>query len=312
MTDADTSDAGIDAGVTDAFVRTVSVNDVDLAVSTSASFDDGDRPLAICVHGFPDSAHTWRHLIVDLDDAGFRVAAPFLRGFAPSAVPSGGCFQAGASVRDVLALHDVLGGDARAVLVGHDWGAPIVYGAAVHEPDRWAKVVGLAVPPGPAFAAALLGDLTQLKRSWYMFFFQHPFADFILTANDHAMVEMLWNDWSPGHEWADDGDDLVHAKAALGTPQNVAAALGLYRAALGTTQLDPDLADLQAATGEVPPQPLLYLHGSTDQGIGAEVAESARATVGDNVTIEVVDGVGHFLHLESPGPIDARIVRYLS
>ncbi len=301
-----------DSSEPDDSVTIIDVGGCDLAVITSASFADDGRPLAICVHGFPDSAHTWRHLLTDLDDAGFRAAAPFLRGFAPSAVPADGCFQAGASVGDVLALHDVFGGDERAVLVGHDWGAPIVYGAAAHEPDRWAKVVGMAVPPGPAFAAALLGDLRQLKRSWYMFVFQHPFADFILAADDHAMVEMLWNDWSPGRDWADEGDLLAHAKSALGAPENVAAALGLYRAALGTSVLDPDLADLQAASGAVPPQPLLYLHGSTDEGIGPEVAESARATVGGNVTIEIVDGVGHFLHLESPRTINARILEFLS
>jgi pimeloyl-ACP methyl ester carboxylesterase len=297
------------ADMSDLSVRTVAVNGVDLAVRTSSSFDDGDRPLAICVHGFPDSANTWRHLVADLDDAGFRVAAPNLRGFAPSAVPTDERFQAAASSLDMLRLHDFFGGDDRAVLVGHDWGAPIAYGAAVHDSDRWAKVVGLAVPPGPAFAAALLGDLDQLKRSWYMFFFQHPFADFILAADDQAFIEMLWNDWSPGHDWA---DDLVHAKAALRSPENLAAALGLYRAALGAGSLDPELAELQAATGMVPPQPLLYLHGSTDEGIGADVAESARSSVGDNVTIEIVDDVGHFLHLEAPAVVDARIVEFLS
>ncbi len=294
--------------MTDTLLRTVSVNGVDLAVLTSASFDDASRPLAVCVHGFPDSAHSWRHLMARLDAAGLRVAAPFIRGFAPSTVPADGRYQAGVSSVDVLRLHEQFEGDERAVVIGHDWGASIAYGAASHEPGRWSKVVGMAVPPGSAMAAALIGNLTQLKRSWYMFFFQHPFADFVLAANDQAFIEMLWNDWSPGGAW---DSDLTNAKAALAEPANLAAALGLYRAALGDGLVDPGLADVQAATGAVPTQPTLYLHGADDGCIGVEVAESARALTPGNVTIEIVAGAGHFLQLEAPDVVNDLVIGFL-
>ena len=195
------------------------------------------------------------------------------------------------------------------MIVGHDWGAPIAYGAASHAPSRWSRVVGMAVPPGPALGAAFLGNLGQLKRSWYMFFFQHALADMVVAANDLAYIDMLWADWSPGY---DATDDLAGVKAALRDPDNLAAALGYYRATLGDGYVDPGLADIQAATQAVPPQPTLYLHGRTDGCVGADVAESARAMVTDNVSITVVDGVGHFLHLEAPDTVNRLILEFVT
>lgn len=287
----------------------VSVNGLDISCLTSPTISDSSLPLAICVHGFPDSAHTWRMLMPQLEQAGFRVAAPFLRGYAPSAVPADGAYQVAASALDVVGLHEHFGGDSRAVIIGHDWGAPIAYTAASHEPDRWANVVGLAVPPGAAFAAAFLTSTDQLKKSWYMFFFQSGLADLVVPSNDLAFIDMLWDDWSPGY---DATEDLALLKPSLRDPTNLTAALGFYRAALGDGYIDPALEAVQAKTQDVPKQPTLYLHGKNDGGIGSEVAESARSMVGSNVTIEIIDNTGHFLHLEDPDKINSRIVEFLS
>ena len=75
-----------------------------------------DGPLALCLHGFPDTAHTWRYLLPELAAAGFRAVAPFLRGYAPTAIPADGRYQVGALVRDANALHEALGGGDDAVL----------------------------------------------------------------------------------------------------------------------------------------------------------------------------------------------------
>ena len=287
----------------------VVLDDVNLTCLTSASIDDTGRPLAVCMHGFPDSAHSWRHLSSALEAAGWRVVAPFLRGYAPSGLSASGSYQTGASSMDAIALHDRFGGDGRAAIIGHDWGAPIAYGAASHAPDRWAKVVGMAVPPGGALAHAFLTNTDQLKRSWYVFFFQHGLADMVVPADDLAFIDMIWRDWSPGYDAA---VDLVHVKDALRDLAHLSAALGYYRATLGSGYIDPALAEVQEATQAVPTHPTLYLHGTDDGCIGSEVAESARGMVGDNVTIEVLDGVGHFLHLESPAVVNERIVEFLS
>jgi pimeloyl-ACP methyl ester carboxylesterase len=68
----------------------------------------GDGPLALCLHGFPDSAHTWRHLLPRLAAAGFHAVAPFMRGYAPTAVPADGCYQIGALVADAVAHQPTL------------------------------------------------------------------------------------------------------------------------------------------------------------------------------------------------------------
>jgi pimeloyl-ACP methyl ester carboxylesterase len=284
---------------------TVTVNDVEIAY-----LEMGSGPLALCLHGFPDSAHTWRHLMPALADAGFRAVAPFLRGYAPSGVPADGRLQTAASALDACALHDVLGGDGDAVIVGHDWGAVITHGAANHEPDRWSRVVTMAVPPGSAVGAAFLMNLAQIKRSWYMFFFQHPFADFVVGANDLAYIDMLWADWSPGY---DASVDLELLKPSLRDPANLQAALGYYRATIGAGYVDPALEDVQAGTQRIPSQPMLYLHGRTDGCMGIEVAEAAAADPQRPTTMDVafVDGAGHFLHLEKPAEVNALIVEHL-
>ncbi len=284
--------------------QNVSANGVDFAVLTV-----GEGPLALCLHGFPDTAHGWRHLLPALADAGYRAVAPFQRGYAPTSVPADGLFQSGVLGVDANALHAALGGTADAVIIGHDWGASGTHAAAVLAPERWRKVVTMAVPPGGAIGLSFVGNLDQLKRSWYMFFFQHPLSDLVVPNNDLAFIDMLWRDWSPGY---DATADVANVKAALSDPANLSAALGYYRATLGEGKKDTALDAAQMATGQVPPQPLLYLHGRTDGCIGVEVAELAASMAPPNVTVEIVDHAGHFLHLEQPDTVNHRILEFLA
>ncbi|MFM9136835.1 MAG: alpha/beta fold hydrolase, partial [Actinomycetota bacterium] len=137
----------------------------------------GSGPLALCLHGFPDTAHSWRHLLPELARAGFRAVAPFMRGYAPTSVAPTGAYQTAALATDANAIPGALSGDEHAVIIGHDWGAPATYGAAILEPSRWKRVVGMSVPPWNVFGQAFLTNQDQIQRSWYMFFFQHPLSD---------------------------------------------------------------------------------------------------------------------------------------
>jgi pimeloyl-ACP methyl ester carboxylesterase len=285
--------------------HTLTVNGVDFAYL--AAGDNG--PLALCLHGFPDSAHTWRHLLPLLAQAGYRAVAPFLRGYAPSGVPDDGRYDVGVLAVDAIEFHRALGGDEPGVIIGHDWGAPIAHGAANYAPERWAKVVTMAVPPGGALTVALATNLTQLKRSWYFFFFLHELSNIVVPADDLAFVDLLWSDWSPGFDAA---NEVPNVKNSLRDPANLSAALGYYRAALGTGLIDAALEDVRAAAGRVPVQPMLYLHGTNDGCVGSEVAESARSTVTANVTIDILDDCGHFLQLERPDIVNSRILDFLA
>ncbi|MGK2949874.1 MAG: alpha/beta fold hydrolase [Acidimicrobiales bacterium] len=269
----------------------------------------GDGPLALCLHGFPDSAWTYRHLLPALADAGYRAVAPFMRGYAPTEVPADGRYQTAALALDACALHEALGGDERAVLIGHDWGAIASYIAANHQPERWSRLVAMAVPPAGAVAGGFL-TYAQLKKSWYMFFFQHPLADMVVPMDDLAFIDGLWADWSPGY---DATDDLPHVKEALRDPSNLAAALGYYRATLGGVGVDPALDAVQSAGNDATPQPTLYLHGRTDGCMGVEVAEGAGAFLtSEGSRMEIVDGAGHFLHVEAPEVVNRLIVDFVT
>jgi pimeloyl-ACP methyl ester carboxylesterase len=274
-----------------------------------AYLTEGEGPLALCLHGFPDSAPTWRHLLPALAEVGYRAVAPWLRGYAPTAIPTDGRYQTGALVRDAVELHEALGGDADAVVIGHDWGARAANGAAAFAPERWRRVVTMAVPPPGAVAEAFL-SFRQLKRSWYMFFFQSPLAELAVQMDDLAFLDRLWEDWSPGY--TDSGDDRAAVKAALADPANLVAALGYYRATFQPDLQAPELAAEEAATSAVPPQPHLYLHGVDDGCMGVEIAERAadHLTV-EGSRVELVPGTGHFLHLEAPDVVDAHVIDFL-
>lgn len=282
--------------------------DLDVAYLTDPGCDP-HAPLALLLHGFPDAATTWRHLVPRLTAAGFRPVAPWLRGYAPTSVPGDGLYQVGALARDASRLHEALGGDDRAVIVGHDWGAMATYAAAGWEPSRWARAVTMAVPP----AGAMFGGFTsydQLRRSWYMFFFQSPLAEGVVAGDDLAFVERLWRDWSPGH---DPSEDLPWVKAALRDPENLRAALGYYRATLGDGPTDPALDGPQAGWATPTPIPTLYLHGADDGCLGADlVAGAADALPAPGSRAEVLDGVGHFLHVEQPDLVGDLVVGFLA
>lgn len=270
---------------------------------------DPDAPLALLLHGFPDAATTWRHLLPALAEGGFRPVAPWLRGYAPSTVPDDGMYQVGALARDAGSLHEALGGDERAVILGHDWGAMATYAAVGWQPERWRRAVTMAVPP----AASMFGGFSsydQLRRSWYMFFFQSPLADAAVAADDLLFVERLWLDWSPSH---DPSPDLPAVKEALRDPANLAAALGYYRATLGDGPTDPALDEVQAAWMAPTPVPTLYLHGADDGCLGADLVTGAEAALpAEGSRAEVLDGVGHFLHVEDPDTVNQLVVEFLT
>lgn len=267
----------------------------------------GSGPLAVCLHGFPDSAHTWRHLLPELAAAGYRAVAPFTRGYAPTGLAPDGLYQSGVRGRDACRLHDALGGDADAVIIGHDWGAGAAYIAAAKEPERWRRVVTMAVPPAGRVGAAFF-TYAQARRSSYMFFFQHPLSEAVVPHDDHAYIRGLWSDWSPGYAHDEDVQHFIDCVTPEG---HLAATLGYYRATFQPDLQSPDLADWDRAGAAPPPQPTLYLHGVNDGCIGVEVAAGVDADLSDGSAYLEVADAGHFLHLERPDFVNSAILDFL-
>jgi pimeloyl-ACP methyl ester carboxylesterase len=286
--------------------RTVTANGLQFGV-----LEAGSGPLALCLHGFPDSAHTWRYLLSALADAGFHAVAPFMRGYAPTEIPEDGCYGLGALIADAIGLHDALGGDDRAVLVGNDWGAETAYGAAAFAPDRWRRVVTLAVPP-LALDTRMFADYDQLKRFFYLFFLKTPFAESVVGAADMAFFDRLWQDWSPSY---DARENLEDVKRCLRDEGNLAAAIGYYRAeepGLRASAADGAYAAEESARPPAPPQPTLYLHGDRDGCIDLALVRDAERHLAPASRMEVIADAGHFLHVEKPVEVNDRILAWVT
>jgi pimeloyl-ACP methyl ester carboxylesterase len=272
----------------------------------------GAGPLALCLHGFPDAAHTWRYLLPELAEAGFHAVAPFMRGYAPSEAPRDGYYGLGALVADAIALHQVLGGDDQAVLIGHDWGAEATYGAVAFAPDRWRHHVTLGVPPA-ALDPILFSDYEQLKRFFYIFFFRDPqaAADELVAAHEMAFIDQLWRDWSPGYDAA---EHLAGVKESLRQPAHLKAALDYYRHAAMAAPAGgsgPYLLEEQAI-GRRPERPTLYLHGSADGCVRAGLVAGAARALAPGSRVVVVPDAGHFLHLERPEEVNQQILAWIT
>ncbi len=277
-----------------------------------AYIEDGpdDGPLAICLHGFPDHALTWRDLLPRLAEAGYRAVAPWMRGYHPTEVPPGGHYQPGALASDVVQLHDALGGDDRAVVVGHDWGAVAAYGAASGDPERWRRVVTLAVAPRPAWIPHALFDLDQIRRSWYVGFFQLPFLpERALTDDDLSGLDRIWH-----ASWEGYGDEPGFREALHRTfeaPGTVSSALGYYRALFNPLRRSGRYRHYDLACMRTPTQPTLFLAGADDIALSPRWADRASEVLPPGSETEVVDG-GHWFHLDHPSYVADRIVGFLT
>jgi pimeloyl-ACP methyl ester carboxylesterase len=276
---------------------------------TFATLEEGEGPLVLCLHGFPDHLRSFRHQLPVLAAAGYRAVAPAMRGYAPTGPAPDGRYQSAALAEDAVALIEALGYDD-AIVLGHDWGALAGYGAALAAPQRITKLVTAAVPYGAQITSAFMTSYAQQRRSWYMFFFQTPFADVALAHDDFAFLEHLWRDWSPGWQWP--ADEMAALKETFRQPGTAAAALGYYRAMLNPALQAPELAGLQGRMMLEPIEvPTMMLHGADDGCMGAELVQGMEAFFPRGLRVEIVPGTGHFLHQEDPERVNALILDFL-
>lgn len=272
-----------------------------------------DGPIALCLHGFPDTAYGWRKFAPWLAEAGWRVVAPFMRGYAPSSIPSDGSYHVGALMDDALRARLAAGGTDRDVVIGHDWGAIAATGLAAMPDSPFAKAVIMSIPPaatlGPpgrvADRARLVGQLLrQLMRSWYVMYFQLPRLP---ERSASWVLPLLWRRWSPGY---DAEEDLRHVDAAIGTPESWRAALGPYRATIRNTCPPAQYADLHQHWTSPPVLPSLYLHGRNDGCVTAAFAHwMQKLPPGSDVAI--IEQAGHFLQLDQPERVAELVLPFI-
>jgi pimeloyl-ACP methyl ester carboxylesterase len=274
-----------------------------------ATLEAGDGPLVLCLHGFPDQARSFRHQLPALAAAGFRAVAPYMRGYAPTEIPADGRYQTAVLALDAIELIAALGYSS-AHIFGHDWGAIAAYGAAIRAPQKVTKLITAAVPHGPSVLSAFLESYDQQRRSWYMFFFQTPFAEPAVAHDDFRFIERLWQDWSPG--WAYPAEEMEALKATFRSPGVLQAALGYYRQTLNPASQDPALAELQTTISMSPvAAPTLVFHGARDGCMGVELLDGMEALFPNGLRKAVIRDAGHFVHQEKPEEVNRLLIDFL-
>jgi pimeloyl-ACP methyl ester carboxylesterase len=201
--------------------QAIDVGEVRLEVALAGP---ADGALVVLLHGFPECKETWRTVQLSLAAAGFRVVAPDMRGYAGSGRPSGvEAYGVQHLVGDVAGLIAALG-RPRAHVVGHDWGGVVAWWTAMLRPDVVDRL-GIVNAPHPVAYAAALRTPTQLRHSWYVFFFQLPvIPEIVLKADDFAFAR------TPFLGAGIPREEVDRCMDALRPPGAAAAAIAYYRA----------------------------------------------------------------------------------
>jgi pimeloyl-ACP methyl ester carboxylesterase len=252
--------------------------------------------LVLLLHGFPQTAHSWRHLLPALARAGYRAVAPDLRGVSPGARPAQrDAYAIEHLVADVLAFADALAAP-RFHLVGHDWGGALAWQVAGRHPDRVSSLAVASTPHPLAFRRALEDPATdQMQRSGYMAIFRTEGAgeDMWLGRGVAGLRELF----AAAGLTAEEAEPCVKAfsdRAAL------TAFLNWYRAA--------DPADPKGPPVRVP---TLYVWSTGDPALGREAADWTRDYALGAYRFEIFEGVDHWIPEHAPERLASLLLDHL-
>jgi pimeloyl-ACP methyl ester carboxylesterase len=256
-----------------------------------------EGPLALLLHGFPQSRHAWTDQVAALAAAGFRAVAPDQRGYSPGARPDPADlanYAIDRLVADVVEIAEACSGpDVRFHLAGIDWGGQVAWAVAAAHPDRLLSLSVLSRPHPNAFVAALDTDPDQQHRSRHHHAFLDPATGARLLADNVAPLRtMLANAGLPPQRIAD-------YLSVVGNPPAMEAALAWYRA----TGLRIDLPPIAV--------PTLYVWGEDDVSVGRAAAEGTAAHVTARYHFVPLPGVGHFSSDEAPERISAQLLEHM-
>jgi pimeloyl-ACP methyl ester carboxylesterase len=251
---------------------------------------DGDGPLILLLHGFPQTSYQWHHVLPMLASHGYRVVAPDLRGIGESSRPTRvKDYRLSVLGDDVAALIRALG-EERAHVIGHDWGGIIAWEVGFSHPEAVDRLVIVNAPPAPAMVRTLLTSLRQLGRSWYIFFFNLPFLPerFLTGGHSRIMPRLL----EPGHFSAE--EIQVYADAIC-RPRAAWAGLAYYRAASRAV-----FADLRRVRHKKVASPTLVIWGEPDPALGKELTQHLNRYVSGPLQIQYVPDAGHWVIQDFP------------
>lgn len=269
-----------------------------------ASMGPADGEPVVLLHGFPQTNWCWRHVMPLLAQAGYRVLAPDLRGYGKSSKQ--GPFDLDTVSNDMALLLDALGLQ-KATFVGHDWGGAVAWHFAAHYQERLHRLVVVNCPHPAVFSQALTSQLSQVKRSWYMFFFQVPWLpERLIAHNDGALVARSIRAASKLRTNLSD-EAVLPYRQALARTKDVSSALGYYRA------MHKQALKLLTG-GELFPKihtKTLLVWGKADPALGYDDLVPKTVRWVDDLEVQTLEGVGHFVPDEAPGELSSAIVHFL-
>lgn len=272
-----------------------------------AYIEKGTGPVVVLLHGFPDHALTWSHQIEALSAQGYRVIAPYLKGYPPTEVPLDGFYDKATLVHEVAQFIQMVCPQETCHLVGQDWGAIIGYGLLAAYPELFKRAVLMAVPHPEKVGQSIL-EAKHIHRSFHWWFFQlKDLPEKALLQNDMAFIDYLWEYWTV--EGFQDEDHIRSIKQMLSQPGVLTATLGYYRAMFDQDKFNPEHADLRIKMTRPIGVPTLALCGAVDLRAELMLDQSQYFTA--EYDFQLIEKAGHFLHREHPQAVTEQILTWL-
>ncbi len=261
-----------------------------------------DGPLLILLHGFPEYWRSWQHQIDAFVEAGFRVWVPDQRGYNLSDKPKGiAAYSLDELAADVVGLIDAAG-EEKTLLVGHDWGAAVTWWTANKYPERLHKIGILNVPHHAVMRHYTRRSLTQMRKSWYILFFQLPWL---------PELSLRWRNWAGGMRLMKSSsrpttfteEELAGCQQAWAQPEAVTGMINWYRAIL---QSPPQqLPSPRIST------PTLMIWGRHDIALGQEMAQPSIDLCDDGRLIFIEEAT-HWVQHDAPQRVNQLLLEFLS
>lgn len=313
---------------------------IELVDITLRAAVEGDGPLVVMVHGFPESWYSWRHQLGPIAEAGFKACAIDVRGYGGSGKPHPvASYSMEQMIADVTGVIESTSADKRAILVGHDWGAPIVWNTALTRPDRVRAVCGLSVPylgiAKRSFREIFDEIFTARGRFFYQAYFQREgVAEAEAEADPRDFLRKFYfaiSGDAPADAWPTNKtvndkllDGLIDPDPfpAWLTPKDLDYYVGEFERSGFRGPInryrnhDRDFEFLKRFEGRRIEQPALFISGTRDPafnmlGRGDPIAVMQKE-VPRLVGAHVLEGCGHWTQQERPRDVNERLLSWLA
>jgi len=265
----------------------------------------GQGKLVILLHGFPEFWYSWRHQIPELAKH-FRVVAPDLRGYNDSDKPVGvSRYRVDVLTADVMGLIRAFG-EENAIVVGHDWGGGVAWAFAAEYPQATERLIVMNCPHPGLFQKHLRSNWRQLRRSWYMFWFQVPWLpELAIRCSARRFVEQAFRGWAIRKSAFSD-EDLRHYVEAIQKPRMLTAAINYYRAAFREVVQRGERTFAQISC------PTLLIWGEEDAALGKELTYGMETYFTARFEIRYIPRCSHWVQQEQPELVNQYVSEFLA